>query len=540
MIHLLEQAEANDEALTCLYLPAVDWDPENVERLGRALVHNTHVHTLDIGQFCKRIGASASVGLLRRLRDNESVTTLSLGLAGGVGHVCAGPVGEWLAKPRSKLVTVGLRNARIGHEGLASLLKPLLDAPNARSALTSLDLTGNHLNQRSADLLAELMMKGAALLSIGLQGNRLGAAGAKSLAHGCVRHAASLHTLNLSQNRVGPTGAEDLAAVLPETVVTRLDLSSNGIGLQGGAAIAVLLRDPGCQLETLDLSHNQLDACSAALADSLRHNRSLTSVDLRLEEFSDGALAEIVHGVAGNVALAKLNLGLNRVRTKSAEALRELFVQNQCLRSLSLQECDIEADDFETITTGLKTNTTLTTLVILQNRLRLRGASLMAEALSFGVCRLTCLDMSLNQLGSEGLQAVAGGLGRLVTLKLRDNDMGSSGLKAFVDALEDNYTLTSLDLFRNGMGDEGGQILHDMLLRNYRLCELDIRFNGSGEEDVNGIVRLLARNGELPAFWRALALVTMKSEAPWVIFAINTLGGDIVFRRCIFFFLLPG
>ena len=102
----------------------------------------------------------------------------------------------------------------------------------------------------------------------------------------------------------GPAEIRELLVALPSfTRLVVLDLSRNGIGVEGGQLLAGWLVDNG-SLTQLDLSENQLcgvnrylggtyDATGIkAIADALRLNNSLTALDLRGNYFGvEGAKA---------------------------------------------------------------------------------------------------------------------------------------------------------------------------------------------------------------------------------------------------------
>ena len=64
-------------------------------------------------------------------------------------------------------------------------------------------------------------------------------------------------SLNLSSNDLGDDGCRALAAVLPQTKIASLDLSSNGISAEGGQALAAVL--PQTNITSLKLNANELD-----------------------------------------------------------------------------------------------------------------------------------------------------------------------------------------------------------------------------------------------------------------------------------------
>ena len=72
---------------------------------------------------------------------------------------------------------------------------------------------------------------------------------------------------------------------------------------------------------------------------------------------------------------------------------------------------------------------------------------------------LTMLNLSFNDIGTEGAGSLAGVLGQcssLAMLKLGDNDIGYAGARSLAGVLGQCSSLVMLDLtFNDEMGDEG-------------------------------------------------------------------------------------
>lgn len=116
-----------------------------------------------------------------------------------------------------------------GAEALAALLQ--------NSSLTYLDLKGNAIGDEGARALAA-SVAGSALKVLLLRDNNIGAEGARALAVGI--RGSSVHGLALSDNNVGDEGVLALAAPLP---LRSLDVQNAGVGAEGALAVAAVLQD---------------------------------------------------------------------------------------------------------------------------------------------------------------------------------------------------------------------------------------------------------------------------------------------------------
>ncbi|HBC71321.1 MAG TPA: hypothetical protein DCZ38_00870, partial [Coxiellaceae bacterium] len=75
---------------------------------------------------------------------------------------------------------------------------------------------------------------------------------------------------------------------------------------------------------------------------------------------------------------------------------------------------------------------------------------------------VTTLNLFSNDIGPEGAKALAGVLKEnktLTTLNLGSNNIDSEGAKALAGVLKVNTTLTTLDLENNNIGPEGAKAL---------------------------------------------------------------------------------
>lgn len=113
----------------------------------------------------------------------------------------------------------------------------------------------------------------------------------------------------------------------------------------------------------------------------------------------------------------------------------------------------------------------LRTLDLVFNAVGPAGAGRLADGLRSNSC-LERLNLHCNLLGAEGAAAIAAGLAggiggggrpsvsQLRALRLSENGIENGGVAAMLDAgLQDNTTLTRLELNGNGIGDEGGLAL---------------------------------------------------------------------------------
>ena len=316
-------------------------------------------------------------------------------------------VDQWPQELRGKLKIYQLLEPV---EGLAERL-------GALTQLTSLNLRGNKIGDAGAVSLAGLSQ----LTSLNLAHNKIGTAGATALAA-----LTQLTFLDLSCNWIGAAGATALAAL---TQLTSLDLSWNVIDDAGATALAALT-----QLTSLNLAHNQIGTAGATALAALTQ---LTSLDLRSNQIGNTGAAAL----AALIQLTSLDLVWNEIGDAGAESLAALIQ----LTSLDLAWNGIGGAGAE----SLAPLTQLRSLNLAHNKIGTAGVTVLAA-----LTQLTSLDLSWNGIGDAGAESLAP-LTQLTSLNLAHNKIGTAGVTALAALTQ----LTSLDLEGNGIGAPGAKFL---------------------------------------------------------------------------------
>ena len=164
------------------------------------------------------------------------------------------------------------------------------------------------------------------------------------------------------------------------------------------------------------------------------------------------------------------------------------------LTTLNISRNNIGCAGAQAIAGALKVNTTLTTLDISDNNIGVEGAKAIAEALKVNTT-LTTLNIYINQIGVTGAEAIAEVLevNKTITeLYIDDNNIGDEGAKAITGALKKNTTLTTLDISSNDIGDEGADAIALILKENTTLTTLNISNNKIGDEGADALVTALS------------------------------------------------
>ncbi|PLX96646.1 MAG: hypothetical protein C0622_14350 [Desulfuromonas sp.] len=144
------------------------------------------------------------------------------------------------------------------------------------------------------------------------------------------------------------------------------------------------------------------------------------------------------------------------------------------LQKLILYSLDLQSEDIIDIAEHL---VQLTSLNLSRNEIGAAGAQAIAEHL----VQLTSLDLSYNGIGAAGAQAIGEHLTQLTSLNLSRNEIGDAGAQAIAEHL---VQLTSLYLSSNEIGDAGARAIGEHLVQ---LTSLDLSRNRIGDAGAQAI-----------------------------------------------------
>jgi Leucine-rich repeat (LRR) protein len=131
-------------------------------------------------------------------------------------------------------------------------------------------------------LLSKLLGENSVLTTLNLADNQVHSEGGRYLARG-LRENDSLLQLNVRLNRLADEGCCLLLEGLRDNVsLTDLNIGSNAAGSASAQVLFTIIRDPEHNLQTLDISGNELDNEQFELMRaSINNNKTLTSLDMR-------------------------------------------------------------------------------------------------------------------------------------------------------------------------------------------------------------------------------------------------------------------
>lgn len=169
-------------------------------------------------------------------------------------------------------------------------------------------------------------------------------------------------------------------------------------------------------------------------------------------------------------------------KIKTIEIVAEVLKFNETLTSIDLSNNEIEEDRAKLIAEALKVNETLTSIDLSDNEIGEEGAKLIAEVLKENET-LVSIDLSDNAIGEASVKTIVEALKinkTITNLNFAYNPIGKEGAKLIAEALKVNKTLTSINCSNNGIGEEGANLILEALKVNKTLTSIDFSANGIG------------------------------------------------------------
>jgi len=305
--------------------------------------------------------------------------------------------------------------------------------------------------------------------------------------------------------KIGEEMMERLYELISIAPWTKLDFEGSGIGEKGGIILSEVLKH-NTSLTELNLRYNNIsDYGGRMIREALIVNTTLTTLALggnlleKVAYFLDTHLKNVMvcemHPSREEWRLFNRKLRLldqfekfsyrnHNIRDEGARDMSEWLKLSTTLRSLDLGKNNIGAAGARMISEALKTNTTLTELYLDRNNIGDSGARMISEALKTNTI-LTYLYLSANHIGDSGARMISDSLKTNTTLTelgLSGNSIGETGARKISKALKTNTTLTKLDLYDNNIGESGARMISEALKTNTSLTKLSLSGSTIGDE----------------------------------------------------------
>lgn len=358
------QAIANNPncALTSIIIAENEVSDESFARLGTA------IGGLKKGLICLDVTAcktkAAMSGLFAGLSKNRHLPTtlVKLLLSDNVIGSASGAVASWLANPNG-LQVLEIANTQAN-------LDPILAAVGRGSQeLQVLDIQGNKITKKEAGTLVRFIQGAAKLKKLNLSDTQIPADALKEVIEAATNNFYLQDFEIIAKgNKFGAAGAAIIArAMAGNSNIARLDLGENEFGDEGIVSFCKgVIANNG--LKHLGLGGNfspaggrAREASLEALIELMNSECPIVSLDIRGSSKSQlkADIATLLYALGTDSSLEHLDISNNNFGDRGALSLSKALQTNRKLSSVLLDDNGITFDGFQSLSYGMKRNTTL-------------------------------------------------------------------------------------------------------------------------------------------------------------------------------------
>mmetsp|Transcript_24650 Transcript_24650/g.44730 ORF Transcript_24650/g.44730 Transcript_24650/m.44730 type:complete len:1868 (-) Transcript_24650:3021-8624(-) len=428
--------------------------------------------------------------------------------------------------------------------------------PNSLEGLTSFDDASlkqvcTHTDV-ACKLLGHPLKENTFVTTLNFGNGRITDKGVSALSEGLFMNR-TLHTLSLANNELTSEGARSMSAVLLcNTVLTSINLRRNHVADEGALVVLNALRiNDTCRYFNLDLNpisdelqkqlgfaitlNNQPRTLKKALADMTEGEEGETVTTIKCDAVADGRAYDdisaqiLADSLRANQAVTSLDLSNNKVTDVGGQALALMLRSNTTLLDLNLENNELSTCAFEFITT-MKANTSLRALNLKQNKFKeyelekinvLTALAQHPHGLKPVILRLMDQDSTQNEIvincltadtihkqlmerndrvGEEedAQMAVLGAFGDHRRSGYRLPYLCDSSVKILAGYLKTDLYARKVNLAHNKISDDGAGYIADVLKANKEtLMALNLSNNTINDEGFLSLAKAMNKNTAL-------------------------------------------
>ena len=291
-------------------------------------------------------------------------------------------------------------------------------------------------------------------------------------------------------------------AIKHNSTITQLNLSCVELGTGDCTALAEAIKH-NSTITQLNLSDNELGTgdCTA-LAEAIKHNSTITQLNLRYNGLGTGDCTALAEAIKHNSTITQLDLSWNELGTGDCTALAEAIKQNSTITQLDLRYNELGTGDCTALAEAIKHNSTITQLDLSWNKLGTGDCTALAEAIKHN-STITHLNLSFNKLGTSHCTALAEAIkhnSTITHLNLSYNQLGTGDCTALVEAIKHNSTIAELDLSGNKLGTGDCTALAEAIKHNSTITHLNLSFNELDTGVCTALAEAIKHNSTITQF----------------------------------------
>ena len=302
-----------------------------------------------------------------------------------------------------QFIVIDLSLNSIGDIGLAAFGRLLHFDPS----IISVDLRSNSLSPNSVARFFHDIKNNTHLISLDLSTvdnmnrNRIGTEGCRELSR-FIKVNTALEYLNLGMCGITSDGCSMIGESLPyNNSLIKLDFTANRFETPGFTALFSQPNSMGC-LETLILSGAFInDIASPILCSRLVETKTLTHLDLSMNNFGKKFIHELYGALQNGSCLETLNLSNNKIDNTCSSNLYLIIRNTNTLRHIDLSNNPLGDDALVTISGSFENNTTLVNINLTNTNIKDKGAIAFAKTLK-QTKTLQHVNLSDNKITDEG------------------------------------------------------------------------------------------------------------------------------------------
>eukprot|EP00668_Euglena_longa_P012030 GGOE01014454.1.p1 GENE.GGOE01014454.1~~GGOE01014454.1.p1 ORF type:complete len:789 (-),score=351.19 GGOE01014454.1:393-2705(-) len=353
----IAQLLEHNDTLVHLALKSNDIGHVGGGALARALETNNTLTSLDLSGISginrNHLGTKGAMALSNALKVNRVLCILNLG-SNGLGKEGMGLLVQGLMN-NTTITDIDLSSNNLGWEG-CQILSSVLDTANFQAV----NLERNFIGDRGCNILAQVL-KGPSraattMEALNLCHNNIRSAGYKSLAE-VIRLSKTIQQLKLDGNECNDEGAIDFASSLKDnSSLTFLSLNKVDFTPEAGKALGDALVS-NTALQKLELGDNCVsDLGAASLCQALKKDKvALQYLDLSNNKISDKGGVEIAAMLKVNSSLQHLTVKQNALKV-TGDRIAEVLKGNRSLLSLDFTFNDFSYKSYSAIQQALQRN----------------------------------------------------------------------------------------------------------------------------------------------------------------------------------------
>ncbi|XP_078087829.1 NACHT, LRR and PYD domains-containing protein 3-like [Mustelus asterias] len=393
-----------------------------------------------------------------------------------------------------KCLVLSIQGNNIGDSGVTRLSMALR---NPDCKIQNLRLDNNGLTSACAEEFACALRTNKSIKCLSMRNNHLGDSGMKQLAIALRNPDCKIQELGMDKNGLTESCVDDLASALDSNQsLTHLNLNKNNLGASGMKILSMVLGNPNCQMQKLQMENNGLtDMGNKYHYSAIGANYSLMELNLDNNKLGDSGVQLLFAALANpSCKIQKLHLWNNGLTDSCVGDLSSALSVNQSLILLNLGNNKLEDSGMKLLSEALRNrDSKIQELRLWNTHLTDSCAEDLASVLSTNQS-LMVLNLGKNKLGDSGVQrlsmALKGSHCKLQELQLSNVGITDCCIEDLTSALSTMGSLTDLSLGSNGFTDKSVPQLRHFILTCNSLKQIRLTWNQfslTGENELKSL-----------------------------------------------------